>query len=349
MTRRGRLALVLAVGLTGCPAVEAPVGREVGAASVTSAALAGAAGPPDATAPRAFAPEGWAPLPAGEGELAWTYARREPGAALTYPRAVAAAPDGGAYVVDRTGWLLRLDAEGRPRAAAPAPDPGQGGPTGLCVDARGRLLVADTHNSRVLVYDADLRLVEAFGEPGHDDGRLLLVTGVAEDGDGRRYVTDHGDHVARVQVFSPSGELLLRFGRRGAAPGELLRPRAVAVQGEWVAVADAGAHRVQVFGRDGVLAQVIGGLGAGPGELNQPYGVAFDAAGRLWVAELGNHRLQVFDAAGAPLATWGEPGRRPGQLDQPWGVAVAGDRVYLLDARNDRLHALRAEVLLAPR
>lgn len=349
--------------LAGCPegapseGVRTPGAGAAGPVASTAAASSGEASEPAPPAARVVAgvrvPAEARPraLDPGEApaEREGVVARVVDGAGV-YPRAVAVAADGGFYTVDREGVLRAFAADARPRARARIPDVENGTPTGLAVDGAERLLVADSHQSRLLVYDRELELRDAWGEPGREPGRLMLVSGVAVGPEGRVWVTDYGDDVARVQAFTPEGDGVLAFGRFGSRAGELRRPMDLAFDPprRRLAVADAVNHRVQVFDLEGGFQAVWSGLGDAPGELKHPYAVAFDAAGRLFVASFGNHRLEVFGPDGAPLASWGEPGLGEGQLAWPWGLALApDDGLLLLDSGADRLYRLRRSALLA--
>jgi hypothetical protein len=99
--------------------------------------------------------------------------------------------------------------------------------------------------------------------------------------DGSLYVTD--GFWGRVLRFSPRGELLREYGRRGDGPGELRSPGAVEVDGDAVVVSDPGAHRMSRFARDD--ARFLGSARFG-GVLTsiQPFG------GRLWLGGLDVER-----------------------------------------------------------
>jgi DNA-binding beta-propeller fold protein YncE len=269
---------------------------------------------------------------------------------LRYPRAIACSEDGDVYVVDKEGMVRRFGPDGGLVAEVRVPRIERGTPTGLTLDPRGRLLVTDSHESRILIYDAALELLGTWGERGREPGKLMLVTGIAAASDGRVYVTEEGDGISRVQIFTAEGEHLSTFGHYGVGPGELRRPMAVALDESRgrLAVADAINHRVQLFDLEGSHLAIWGELGEAPGQLKHPYDVAFDPQGRLWIADFGNHRLQVFSAEGQPLSGWGKPGRAPGSLSFPWGLALGpAGTLFLLDSGQDRIYRLARGPLLA--
>lgn len=273
---------------------------------------------------------------------------------LAYPRAIAAAADGTAYVVDKQGRIQKLDRDLRFVSVVHTPEDKVGRPTGLSIGKDGELIVADTHYARVLVYSKDLKVKTAFGRPGSKDGGFLYITDARQASDGRFFTADYGDDVARVQVFDAAGKLLARWGSFGAGEGEFQRPMALALdekQGELV-VADAVNHRLQVLDlATGKPLRAFGGLGDEAGRLKYPYDVSIDAEGRYWVTEFGNHRVQVFDRAGRSLGCWGKAGRGPGEVAYPWGCALLPDgRALVIDSGNDRLYEIaRAAVVPSKR
>ncbi|MDR2430740.1 MAG: hypothetical protein LBD99_00560, partial [Candidatus Margulisbacteria bacterium] len=81
-------------------------------------------------------------------------------------------------------------------------------------------------------------------------GDLRNPYGLAVDIYGNIYAADTG--ADRIVKYSPSGKLLLSFGRRGSLPGELLLPQDVAVGlSKKIYVADTGNKSVQIFSETG--------------------------------------------------------------------------------------------------
>ena len=68
------------------------------------------------------------------------------------------------------------------------------------------------------------------------------------------YVADAG--VAKVKVYSPSGELVNSFGKRGRGPGELTSIKGFAVTDSTVLVWDQNLQRMTIFGLDGGFRKV---------------------------------------------------------------------------------------------
>lgn len=119
-------------------------------------------------------------------------------------------------------------------------------PTNICVDAQGRLYVADTLNFRIQIFDADGRFVKTFGELGDGPGFLNRPKGIGVDSEGHVYVVDSS--FSNFQIFDTDGQLLLFVGDGGSNAGQFVLPAGLYVdEHDRIYVADQGNSRVQVF------------------------------------------------------------------------------------------------------
>ena len=115
--------------------------------------------------------------------------------------------------------------------------------------------------------------------------------------------------------------------------GGFLTPKAVAVAGATVYVADSGHNRiVELSLADGHQTGTIG-----VGKLHETEGVAIDGAGDVWVADTGANRLVEFGPGGAVLQTFGSAGTGSAGFDSPEGLAIDAGRLYVCDTYNDRV------------
>lgn len=267
------------------------------------------------------------------------------------PRAVEFAPNEDALlVVDRSGRLQKVALEGpqRGRATAvwPLPEFDMGFPTGLTVVDR-RIVVADTHEHRVLILDERGKVLETFGGYGTAPGEFVYPTDVVELPDGRMFVGEYGGN-DRVQLFDADRRPRLAFDASETGIG-LRRPQSLALSpsGDELFVADSCNHRIVVFDLEGRVRRVLGELGRESGRLAYPYGIAFDGRGGLLVTEFGNNRLQRLDpTTGESLGCWGGFGEGAGRLRYPWSVAVRDGRVAVLDSGNHRMMLFEIDALL---
>jgi DNA-binding beta-propeller fold protein YncE len=258
------------------------------------------------------------------------------------PRAIAIDANDRIYVVDMTARIQVFDTQGRFLRAWQTPEHENGRPTGLSVGRDGRILVADTHYYRVLIYSPEGQLLQTLGgAQGQKPGQFGLVSDVVEDSEGNYYVSEYGEY-DRIQKFTHEGRFILQWGGHGAEPGQFSRPQSMAIdENDRIFVADACNHRIQVFDRQGTLVKLWGGQGALPGKLYYPYGVALAPDGSVLVAEFGNHRVQRFTRDGRSTGCWGSQGRGAGQLYNPWGLVLDSQgRMHVLDTNNHRVQVV---------
>jgi DNA-binding beta-propeller fold protein YncE len=217
-----------------------------------------------------------------------------------------------------------------------------GKPTGLTVDAGNRVLVADTHYHRVMIYDRDGKELARFGSEGNGPGQFQLLTDIEVDADGNLYVGEYGGN-DRISKFTAGFRYVSSFGGPDAGEASLLRPQAMKIDGDGILwVTDSVHHRICRFTREGKFISSFGTPGDRPGELKYPYDIELCPDGTLLVCEFGNNRVQRFDGSGHSLEIWGAAGRRPGELASPWGMALGKDRrVYVVDYLNHRVQMFR--------
>ena len=206
-------------------------------------------------------------------------------------------------------------------------------PHGLRVDSRDHVWVTDLGRHQVIKFAHDgtvLLAVGTQGVPGCDARHFSRPTDVAVLPDGSFYVSD-GYGNSRVARFSPTGELVSEWGRRGTRPGEFHLPHGIAVDGDGlVYVADRGNARIQVFGPSGEF--VVQWRGA---ELGRPYAISIGADGRIFSVDGDRSRLLELDRAGRVLRSLdaASAGCR-----QAHSVATgSGDSVYVGDLAGARV------------
>jgi len=119
------------------------------------------------------------------------------------------------YVADTwSGAIRKFSADGNLLATA---DVAKGendvermfGPRGIALDGRARVLVTDTGNKCIRLFDSDLEPLSTWGAPGDGPGQLNEPVGIAVDRLDRVYVADTGN--GRIQRFSPEGDFEAEF------------------------------------------------------------------------------------------------------------------------------------------
>jgi ABC-type Fe3+ transport system permease subunit/DNA-binding beta-propeller fold protein YncE len=226
-------------------------------------------------------------------------------------------------------------------------------PRSVAVDVQDNLYVVDM-TGRVQKFSSNGLFLLSWQMPQTDLGK---PKGLCRDRQGNIVVVE--PHYQRVNHFSPAGQLMAQWGRRGTNTGQFMLPRAVAVNSQnEILVSESGpAERVQRFALAGqpaaqsntnrapapLFLDAIGHAGTGPGEFNRPEGLCVDAHDRIYVADSCNHRIQVFSTEGRLLRTYGKAGTGRGELSYPYDVCVdAAGRQYVCEFGNSRIQVFDA-------
>lgn len=215
-------------------------------------------------------------------------------------------------------------------------------PNGVAFDPiHNRILVADSGNDRVQIFDAgSLSFVATLGVTGvagTDGGHFFGPSGVAMDiANDHIVVADTGND--RVELFDAGNFALLGAigvaGSAGSDNGHLSGPLGVAVDpvAQNVVVADTGNSRIQIFNAQ-TAAYVttiapVGGVA----------GVGVDAAGRrIFASAPATSTVSVIDAdALAPVSGLGQTGSfgpDNARFLGPTGIAIdpASERIFVGD------------------
>lgn len=214
------------------------------------------------------------------------------------------------------------------------------GPHDLAFDPQGRLVVADSGNDRIAIFE----LRETAGAPGGAlvgvyDAELGSPEGVAVAADGTIYISNARRHDL---VAVRDGVVIARIGGSGSGDNRYRRPHDVELdaQGRVYAV-DPGNNRIQILTSS---LEFVAALAGAPFDFNEPKYLAFDARGWLYVADENNNQVKIFDRDHKPLATIGS-GPGPDRLNKPEGVTARGDRVWVSDTYNHRILLYRLEDL----
>ncbi len=206
-------------------------------------------------------------------------------------------------------------------------------PTGVAYDPAGRLIVADSVEGDLVVFDQHGVYLKRMG------GELLSrPAGIAIDAErGRLFVADVKAHL--VVVMTLDGQLIQRLGGRGVELGGFNFPTNVAVDASGrLYVSDTLNFRVQQFDVDLKPIRQIGRGGNLPGYFARPKGLGVDRDGHLYVIDASFEAVQVFDSQGRLLMTFGEEGRGRGQFWLPAGIWVdPQNRIWVADTYNRRV------------
>lgn len=124
-------------------------------------------------------------------------------------------------------------------------------PNGVVVDARGNLEVADSNNSRVLIFDRNGTSIGRVTGGGGDNA-MGLPRGTTVDDQSRLYIVDAANHLVWVYQLPDSGKAAVKFigsfGTEGTVDGAFEFPNGVAADSRArIYVTDRENNRVQVW------------------------------------------------------------------------------------------------------
>ncbi|MCP4641286.1 MAG: hypothetical protein GY851_12665 [bacterium] len=285
--------------------------------------------------------------PAGPGDvdaLVWGQPGKHRDGDFQKPRAVHATND-ELYVVDVTGRIQVFDHDGQFLRKWAIPDHTNGTPTAIRYTADGRVVVPDTHWSRILEYTPEGELLHQWGGYGTGENEFIYPTCAAIAGDGSYFVSEYGMGAERVHIFDKDRRFVRQWGEHGGEEGHFSRAMALDLGKDGtVYVCDTANHRVQCFSPDGTFLRVFGEAGTEPGSLKFPYDMVVAPDGSLILCEYGTHRLSRFTPDGELIACFGKAGRGPGEFNAPRGVTVSPNGVvFVADTDNHRIQRLALE------
>ncbi|XP_055932216.1 RING finger protein nhl-1-like isoform X2 [Argiope bruennichi] len=216
-------------------------------------------------------------------------------------------------------------------------------PRGVAVGPENSIVVADSSNHRIQVFDSIGKFLFEFGTYGSGEGEFDCLAGVSVNRIGQFIVSDRYNN--RIQLFDPTGRFLRAFGCEGRTDGRFSYPWGIATDSlGFIYVCDKENHRIQVFQSDGTFVGKFGSMGSRPGQLEHPHYIAVTNTNRVVVSDTNNHRVQIFDVNGRSLTTFGSEGSDEGQFKFPKGVAV-DDQGYIIvgDGGNNRVQIFQPD------
>lgn len=168
---------------------------------------------------------------------------------------------------------------------------------GIAVDSQGRIHAAG---------EKGVGIFTATGKSEREIPTSLPATCVAVGADGMIYV----GHRGMLEKFQPDGRLKWAWGGADAENGQQqarVYYTSLALDGDFLYAADAGARSLKRFSVDGDFVDEISGF-----VIPSPFfDCAADGKGNLTVANTGKHRIERYDRNGRLLDHWGAFGAEP--------------------------------------
>ncbi|XP_060082373.1 B-box type zinc finger protein ncl-1-like [Ylistrum balloti] len=246
-------------------------------------------------------------------------------------------------------------------------------PSGVSVNAQNDIIVADTNNHRIQIFDKEGRFKFQFGECGKRDGQLLYPNRVAVVQSSGDIIVTERSPTHQIQIYNQYGQFVRKFGAnilqhpRGVTVdnkgriviveckvmrviifdqyGNVLHkfgcskhlefPNGVVVNDkEEIFISDNRAHCVKVFNYQGVFLRQIGGEGI----TNYPIGVGINSQGDILVADNHNNfNLTIFTQEGQLINALESKVKHA----QCFDVALMDDGSVVLASKDYRLYIYR--------
>lgn len=208
-------------------------------------------------------------------------------------------------------------------------------PHDMAFDRQGRLLIADSGNDRIAIYEFDAtgkraKLINTL------DG-LDGPEGITVGEKGELYITATlEDRVVCIRDGKIEASLSTALGATLDRPHDVELIRGGSEPG--LIVTDPGNHRLLVLDRK---LQPKYEISTWNPPLSEPKYFSQDAQGRLFIADQFNNAIRIFNPDATPIATFAQQ-----HVKLPEGVFVDGNRVWVSDTDGGRVllyHLLESE------
>ncbi|XP_027039308.1 protein lin-41-like [Pocillopora damicornis] len=216
------------------------------------------------------------------------------------------------------------------------------GPTGIAVNSKGVIAVADYEGHCILVFDETGKFMRKIGSYGDKNGQLKNPVDVTFVNDDEILVADQYNHrIQRLNV--QTGNFVKSFGKKGSGDGESKYPVSVCItsDGRFIVVVDFNNSRIQVFTMDGEPVFEFGN--SGPERLGHPLScVCYEE--KFIVTDRDNNCVKVFDERGQFLYKFGEKGNGDGRMNKLNGLCVdKHNNVFLCYGGNNQVQQFTLE------
>jgi tripartite motif-containing protein 2/3 len=246
-------------------------------------------------------------------------------------------------------------------------------PSGVAVNAQGDIIVADTNNHRIQIFDSNGRFRFQFGECGKRDGQLLYPNRVAVFRQSGDIVVTERSPTHQIQIYNQYGQFIRKFGAN-----VLQHPRGVCVDNmghiivveckvmrvfifdtngnvlnkftcskylefpngvccndkQEIFISDNRAHCIKVFSYDGQFLRAIGSEGI----TNYPIGVVQNSQGDVLIADNHNNfNLTIFTQDGQLINALESKVKHA----QCFDVALTDDGSVVLASKDYRIYVYR--------
>lgn len=197
-------------------------------------------------------------------------------------------------------------------------------PSGVAVNAQNDIIVADTNNHRIQIFDKEGRFKFQFGECGKRDGQLLYPNRVAVVRTSGDIIVTERSPTHQIQIYNQYGQFVRKFGAN-----ILQHPRGVTVDNKGrIIVVECKVMRVIIFDQNGNVLQKFGCSK----HLEFPNGVVVNDKQEIFISDNRAHCVKVFNYEGTFLRQIGGEGI----TNYPIGVGInSNGEILIADNHNN--------------
>lgn len=245
--------------------------------------------------------------------------------------------DGSSLAGDMAGAMSRFQVNGRTKATpmqirckfgSLGQTKGQfNSPHGFCLGVDEEIVVADTNNHRIEIFEKNGTFKFSFGVPGKEEGQLFYPRKVAVMRSSAKFVVcDRGNERSRMQIFSKNGHFIKKIAIRYI---DIVAGLAVTNKGLIVAV-DSVSPTVFIISEDGNLIHWFDCSDF----MREPSDIAINGSD-FYVCDFKGHCVAVFSEEGTFKYRIGSEKVTcfPNGID----ISDAGD-VLIGDSHGNRFH-----------
>ena len=198
-------------------------------------------------------------------------------------------------------------------------------------DQGGRLLVADSGNDRIAIYEMNGLEAKLVGELGKG---MSSPEGVTSAPGGFIYVASTGNH--KILKFH-NNRLVKKVGGRGDGKLEFVRPHDIEIGNDGLLyIGDPGNRRIQVLTDFLTFKTTVEDRKQ---SFDEPKYLALDQNNWLYIADQHNNQLRIFNDRRMEVETIAQAGEK--RFNYIEGVEVHDGMIWISDTYNDRVVLFR--------
>ena len=204
-------------------------------------------------------------------------------------------------------------------------------PQGITTNST-HILVADSDNHRIQIFDLNGILINTIGGLGDIDGLFRDPTGITTNST-HILVTDSSN--SKIQIFHLNGTHANTIN-----DGHFVEPTGITTNSTHILVIDSYHDHTRVFDHAGTHIDTFDSTDSDHSQFASPYGITTNST-HILIADRINHRIQIFDLNGIPINTIGSSsphsGIADGEFDFPQGITTTSTHILVTDSENHRI------------